>query len=161
MPDEILKVTFAKRPGETIDRIIDFRGEILASWRAGVEYAQNAYARPTRANGFDYQVTSSGTGRTSASEPRWPTTVGGTVTDGSVTWTCRAPSTSSCDPLTGNATVTPPSGITATHVSTDTLGDVKIRLAGGTAGQDYGVLVSAATSGGQTIQCEAVVQVRA
>lgn len=160
MADAILSVTFQKRPGETIDRIIDFRGELFQPWRAGVEYAQNAYARPTRPNGFDYQVTSSGTGRTSAAEPRWPTTAGVTVTDGSLTWTCRAPSTSSMDPLTGSATVTSPTGITVTHSSTDPLGDVRLRIAGGTAGKDYSVLVAATSSGGQVVQCEVIVQVR-
>lgn len=160
MSESVLSVTVQKRPGETVDRTLNLRGEIQQAWRAGVEYATNAYVRPTRPNGFDYKVTSAGTGRTSAAEPRWPTTVGGTVTDGSITWTCQAPSTSSCDPLSGSATVTPPTGITATHVSTDPLGDVKLRLAGGTAGQDYGVLVTAPTSGGQSIQCEVIVQVR-
>ena len=158
MADSVLTVTLQKRPGETIDRIINLRAEIQQAWRSGVEFALNAYVRPLRPNGFDYKATTGG--RTAAAEPRWPTSAGTTVNDGSVVWTCQAPSTASCDPLTGSATVTPPTGITATQQSTDPNGDVKVRFSGGTASQDYDVLISVGTTGGQTIQCVAVVQVR-
>jgi len=43
---------------------------------------------PSTDNGFCYEVTTAGT--TSGTEPDWPTTVGGTVLDGMVTWTCKS-----------------------------------------------------------------------
>jgi phage tail sheath gpL-like len=44
------------------------------------------YVVPTTANGYFYKCTVAGT--TGASQPSWPSTVGTTVADGTVTWTC-------------------------------------------------------------------------
>lgn len=56
-------------------------------WVTLTAYASGVYRRPVVANGFRYEVTTPGT--TGAAEPSWPLTVGGTVVDGTVTWTCR------------------------------------------------------------------------
>lgn len=56
---------------------------------AGEQARSTGYlAVPTVENGRYYEVTTGGT--TAATEPTWPTTVGATVVDGTVTWTCRA-----------------------------------------------------------------------
>lgn len=57
------------------------------SWAASTAYSTNDKRCPTTANrkGYQYQATTGGT--SGSTEPTWPTDVGGTVTDGSVTWT--------------------------------------------------------------------------
>jgi hypothetical protein len=49
-------------------------------------YALNAYVVPATPNGFYYKATANGT--SGGSIPTYPTTVGATVVDGTVTWTC-------------------------------------------------------------------------
>jgi hypothetical protein len=49
-------------------------------------YALGAYVTPATANGFYYRATVAGT--SAAAIPTFPITIGGTVTDGTVTWTC-------------------------------------------------------------------------
>lgn len=57
------------------------------AWVASTAYSLGAAVRPTTRNNFAYEVTVAGTG--AATEPTWPTTAGGTVVDGTVTWTAR------------------------------------------------------------------------
>jgi hypothetical protein len=58
------------------------------NWAASTAYALGVIRCPlATANGYFYEVTTAGT--TGATEPAWPTVVGNTVTDGTVTWTCR------------------------------------------------------------------------
>lgn len=53
-------------------------------WVLSTVVAKYAMRAPTTANGYLYQATTGGT--TSGTQPTWPTTVGDTVTDGSVVW---------------------------------------------------------------------------
>ena len=46
---------------------------------------RSQYVRPSTANTYNYEVTTAGTSGTA--EPTWSTTLGGTTTDGTVTWT--------------------------------------------------------------------------
>lgn len=73
-----------------------FIGSVIASyvgtapaltWQASTAYATGAMTQPTTANGYFYVATTGGTSGT-PTQPTWPTTVGTTVSDGSVTWTC-------------------------------------------------------------------------
>ena len=59
-----------------------------AAWVANTAYALGDIVVPTTLNGYWYECTTAGTSH-ATTEPTWPTTVGGTVTDGTVTWTCR------------------------------------------------------------------------
>lgn len=55
-------------------------------WQASSPYGIDEMREPTARNAFRYAVTVIGT--SGATEPTWPTTIGATVTDGGVTWTC-------------------------------------------------------------------------
>jgi hypothetical protein len=58
------------------------------AWGAATAYGGDTtahFVRPTVGNGYVYRATASGT--SAGSEPTWPTTVGVTVADNTVTWT--------------------------------------------------------------------------
>jgi hypothetical protein len=59
------------------------------AWQASHAYVLGDVVVPAAGleNGFRYECTTAGTSGGSA--PTWPTTEGGTVADGTVTWTCR------------------------------------------------------------------------
>ncbi len=61
----------------------------IATWAVSVAYALVDLVVPTTVNGYTYECTVAGTSD-AATEPTWPTVVGDTVVDGTVTWTCRA-----------------------------------------------------------------------
>lgn len=58
----------------------------FTAWAATTAYSLADVRIPTTPNGFQYRVTVAGT--SAGSEPTWPTTLGGTVVDGTVTWEC-------------------------------------------------------------------------
>ena len=59
-----------------------------SNWAASTSYNVGDYVNPTSWNGYSYKCTVAGT--TGSTEPTWPTTIGDTVTDGTVTWECVA-----------------------------------------------------------------------
>ena len=62
-------------------------------WRANFKFfnrtSYNVVVRPRTFNGYWYTCPSTG-GWTGTTEPTWPTSVGATVNDGRITWTCVA-----------------------------------------------------------------------
>ena len=54
-------------------------------WQASMPYTVDSVVVPSTSNGHYYKCITAGTSGTT--EPTWPTTSGGTVTDGTVTWT--------------------------------------------------------------------------
>lgn len=74
-------------------------------------YAAGQIVRPAAGNGFVYQALTAGT--TAGTVPTYPTTVGGTVTDGGVTWLCVGTGVVQVT-MSGTASWTAPSGQTLT-----------------------------------------------
>lgn len=71
-----------------VDAYLTPRYVSLKSWASTTAYTtgNNDYVVPSTPNGYIYQCATSGT--SAGSEPSWPTTPGGTVTDGTVEWEC-------------------------------------------------------------------------
>ena len=76
----------ASNPGT--DQIVLTITQKIAAWAASAAIASGAVRRPTSTNNRVYQA--GGAGTTGASQPTWPTTIGATVTDNGITWTCLA-----------------------------------------------------------------------
>lgn len=70
----------------SVSEVAATNGDGAAAWAALTAYSVNSYRQPTASNTFYYKATTPGT--SAASEPTWPLVVGGTVVDGTVTWTC-------------------------------------------------------------------------
>lgn len=76
----------ASNPGT--DQIALTITQLVAAWSASAAIASGAKRRPTTTNNRIYQA--GGAGTTGATEPTWPTTIGATVVDNGITWTCLA-----------------------------------------------------------------------
>lgn len=80
------KLEAQSNPG--VDQVSLTPTDILPEWVASTAYSLGDTAEPTVDNTYRYTVTTAGT--SAASEPTWPTSIGSTVVDGTVTWTCIA-----------------------------------------------------------------------
>jgi hypothetical protein len=125
-------------PQDELDYTADFRAHCVRYREPGVDYNLGTAVEPVSATGFQYRATVAG--RTAAKEPRWPTTAGQTVRDGSVVWTCEAPTGDSIERTIANAQWTG-SGLT---ISTPTNSPTASRafISGGILGQSYTVTIA-------------------
>jgi hypothetical protein len=91
------------------------------AWAVGTAYAAGKIVRPSTGNGYLYR--SSGGTSHASTEPTWPTTIGATVTDNGITWTCVGRSIvmiDAADPSWTTATITARYGVI--YKSTGTAG---------------------------------------
>lgn len=156
--DEPALVWPDKHPDATEDYGVDFTSYLARYRQAGTEYALTTRVRVQSRPGFEYECTTAG--QTAIREPIWPTTVTATVTDGSVTWTCRALSTNSLKATIASVDWSADSAdITISSESTD--GQVATAfLAGGEDGTDYTVTVTATLSNGAEVPKVVILPVR-
>jgi hypothetical protein len=136
---------------------IDWHDQLIIEAFREYAFAQGAFVQAQRDTGFYYECTTAG--RTSRNYPQWPRESGETVTDGSLVWTCRHPSSSTV-PSVSSVDWTVPAGLTKDSQSeSGTLANVV--LSGGTDGVDYEVLCRMTPSSGSVIEQTIVVKVRA
>jgi len=84
----------------TITDAVFINNKNAPNWAALTSYALGVIRSPLAVgNGFFYEVTTAGI--SGAVEPTWPTTVGNTVTDGTITWTCRRATVTNTTASTG------------------------------------------------------------
>ncbi len=120
----------------------------VTAWDEDMSIAASGIIRPSVGNGFVYTATAAG--QTGALEPAWPITVGGTVTDGSLTWTAGAP------PVTGQDTistvtwtqVSPPDATLTITSETNTNLVASALIGAGTSGNAYTIEVKATMASG-------------
>lgn len=63
--------------------------DLVSDWAASTAYSAGAWVRPSTSESTPFLMECTTGGTTDSSEPTWPTTVDGTVTDNSVVWTAR------------------------------------------------------------------------
>lgn len=133
-------VNVSQLAGQNLPYVIDVGNAAVVGWNAGASIAANSLMRPTNPNQTGFLYKAGGTaGQTGGLEPAWPKVAGGTVVDGSVTWTAIAPPAAGEDSV-ASATwtqITPPD---ATLTITGQLLGALTALAylgGGTAGNVY------------------------
>jgi hypothetical protein len=74
----------ASNPG--VDNLVVSVVNVITTWAGTTAKIAGNYVVPTVWNGYKYRCTVGGT--TGGTQPTWPTTVGNTVVDGTVTWIC-------------------------------------------------------------------------
>lgn len=109
-------------------------------WKPNEIVAENEHARPRIPNGFAFKCETPGGGTTGSKEPLWPKTLGDTVPDGSLIWTCVAAAANGINAVTdASAEVEPAGDLTVSDVSVAENCDILATYAGGTEGTDYDV----------------------
>lgn len=139
-----------KAPAEVKEFAFDLTRRLERRWQARAFYSNGQRIRPERKRaGFEYEA--GGDGQTGLKEPGFPATLGETVVDGSITWTCRAISNSSLSKTISNVAWTVPAGLTHDDDALNNTGgrqEISITLSGGTAGATYLVVALVTYSDG-------------
>lgn len=111
---------YIQRPSEALDYGIEWSQWLANRWLAGVPFAAGSTVRPRKSTGFEYTTVLGGFSAVAAVptvEPVWPTVVGATVSDGSITWVCQAISTASLVSTISTSIWTPDAPVTVSGAS--------------------------------------------
>lgn len=151
-----------KHPGATLDYAVDFEEQCARVWAPLTDYEAGDRIRVFsggKAVGFEFEPTTPG--RTGPRAPVFPSTVGATVADGSLVWTCRALSSASLL-RTISGTPTWESDDAAVTISDDSVSGFRAvaKIAGGEDDEDYVITITADTSDGLVIVQTLILPVR-
>lgn len=138
----------AKRSFDEVPVTFDWHDFLANLPLRGKAYALAVMVRLPRgrSTGFQYECTTAGV--TGAQEPRWPKTLNGTVTDGSVVWTARALAATS---LRTTVSTHQAPAVTGVNLGTITVDDhiYTVPVSGGTSGQVYDIKHQIACANGE------------
>lgn len=144
-----------KRSGDTIwVNRVDWH-DVLANFReSGVAVALNAVVRLSRldSTGLQYRATTAGiTSGARIPRRRWPTTIGGTLTDGSVVWTAEV---MSVDSLRTSVVSDDWLAVSGLAFGSRTAADMiyQIMVDGGVSGQTYDLVHRITCANGEVIE---------
>lgn len=154
-------VALSQQAGSNLPRVIDVSSLSVAAWQSGAAVAASGLLRPTSTHETGFVYVASAAGQTGPLEPAWPTTVGGTVTDGSITWTAAAP------PATGQDTVSsatwtqvsPPDATLMITGQATTALTASAKVGGGTSGNPYTINVAITMASGVIYPVQLILQV--
>lgn len=145
-------------PGDRLDFEVDFETALTRWHEPGRTYAAAVRVRVPARPGFEYEATSAG--QTGKAPPIFPTTIGQTVSDGSVVWTCRAVTTSSLSTTLATATWNVlDAGVTASGQAVSGQKATAF-LQGGVDGNDYRVQVTGNMQNGAIMNRLCILPVR-
>lgn len=137
----------AKDPDRDTEYAIDARRLAYAEMRRDWPYAQGAITKAPRHTGLYYEATTAG--ETKAHWPDLPRAAGQTVTDGSVVWTARAPSSATLPTISSVTWTVDPTGALSVASERIDSGIVYPTLSGGTDGAEYELTAHITWSNGQ------------
>lgn len=144
MADCQIVLEVCQQEGERQDYALNWTDEFAHRWQPDHPYAAGERVRPSADRGpCGFELESSG-GQSGGQEPNWKTrlkAIGDTVTEGGVTWTARAFSTSSLrHQIDGIPVWTPADGQTAEdqeETAAAGLQETRIWIEGGEEGETY------------------------
>jgi len=151
---------FFMRPGDKLDYAFEWANWLASRWLPSYGFAINATIRPRKSTGYQYTVTTPGL--SGNVEPTWPTTLGATVTDGSVVWTCEAVDTQSLATTISTALWSADSPLTiASSILTGTNSTAYVNVPSNASDGDYYVRNDITLANGLTKEGVLLIKVRA
>jgi hypothetical protein len=155
-------VELSQFAGQNLPYVVDVGNVAVMPWAAGISIAANQLIQPTPTNdtGFVYQA--GGAGQTGLNQPAWPMSAGGTVVDGSVTWTAIAPPAVSEDTIQSVSwtQAAPPDGLLTVTPSAPAALTALALIGGGTLGEIYTVNVLVTMKSGAIYRAELIISIR-
>jgi hypothetical protein len=138
---EIDTFDVSQRAGGSYPRFVDVSDRTVARWNENLPVSTNSLIRPTHGNGTGFVYRASLLGQTGENEPAWPIVAGGTVIDGSITWTALAPPAAGQDAIASVAwtQIAPPDATLTLTNQSFTAFVASLNIGGGTSGRVYTV----------------------